>query len=803
MQKKKYYANLYPKEIYDKLEFDKILEKLEGYCQSPLGREYVENIRFMTERDEIEKQLRQTHEFLLLLNTSVQPFPSENYLELKQEIHLLGIQNSVLNEQQIFKVFQVLETTSSILYFFRQKDGENQELYPELAALTNDLDVEKDLLNAIKYVIDENGKIKSSASSDLARIRNNMGRKYQELDSRFRSAINEFKRYGYLEDNIESIRNGRRVLAVKSSHKRKIKGMIVDESSTGRITYIEPEATLQANNELFELQQEEKREIYRILQRLTTQLVPYIEPLKAYQSLLGKLDFIRAKAKLGHSMNGIMPMISGERITELFNAYHPYLFLLNKQQKKKTVPLSIRLSIADRILVISGPNAGGKSVALKTMGLLQVMLQTGMLLPVDEGSMMSIFKRIFVDIGDEQSLENDLSTYSSRLHNMRYFTEHADGKTMVLIDEFGSGTDPKFGGAIAEAILEDLNKKHVYGVITTHYSNIKIFATQNRGLINGSMAFDKKNMRPLYRLEVGQPGSSFAFEIADNCGLSEKVLEAARQKVGEKYLEFDEILSSLQAEKAELSARLESVVVREKAAEAAVSAYEAKRKDITKKRQSILLEAEQEALNLVNDTNKKYNKILLDLSKQKGEKKVVKKIQEEIEKDRTKSRTKIEKMKDVVLAKKSKGILEEGASVQLRTGGKVGTVVELRNNRALVAFGELKTTVKTKELVVVEKQEKKERAMVHFDTLTAAVEFSSNIDVRGMRREEALSEVERLLDKGIMASAARLTIIHGRGDGILRRSIRQYLRKSKFVVSVGDEEPQYGGDGISIVELAS
>jgi len=803
MQKKKYYANLYPKEIYDKLEFDKILEKLEGYCQSPLGREYVENIRFMTERDEIEKQLRQTHEFLLLLNTSVQPFPSENYLELKQEIHLLGIQNSVLNEQQIFKVFQVLETTSSILYFFRQKDGENQELYPELAALTNDLDVEKDLLNAIKYVIDENGKIKSSASSDLARIRNNMGRKYQELDSRFRSAINEFKRYGYLEDNIESIRNGRRVLAVKSSHKRKIKGMIVDESSTGRITYIEPEATLQANNELFELQQEEKREIYRILQRLTTQLVPYIEPLKAYQSLLGKLDFIRAKAKLGHSMNGIMPMISGERITELFNAYHPYLFLLNKQQKKKTVPLSIRLSIADRILVISGPNAGGKSVALKTMGLLQVMLQTGMLLPVDEGSMMSIFKRIFVDIGDEQSLENDLSTYSSRLHNMRYFTEHADGKTMVLIDEFGSGTDPKFGGAIAEAILEDLNKKHVYGVITTHYSNIKIFATQNRGLINGSMAFDKKNMRPLYRLEVGQPGSSFAFEIADNCGLSEKVLEAARQKVGEKYLEFDEILSSLQAEKAELSARLESVVVREKAAEAAVSAYEAKRKDITKKRQSILLEAEQEALNLVNDTNKKYNKILLDLSKQKGEKKVVKKIQEEIEKDRTKSRTKIEKMKDVVLAKKSKGILEEGASVQLRTGGKVGTVVELRNNRALVAFGELKTTVKTKELVVVEKQEKKERAMVHFDTLTAAVEFSSNIDVRGMRREEALSEVERLLDNGIMANAARLTIIHGRGDGILRRSIRQYLRKSKFVVSVGDEEPQYGGDGISIVELAS
>ncbi len=801
-RKKRYYANLYPKEIFAKLEFDKILEKLHDYCQSPLGQAYVQNIRFVDEQKEIEKQLRQVHEFVLILNHEVLVFPTSNYLELSQEIHLLGIQNSVLNEQQIFRVFQVLQTVGNILYFFRQKDGENIELYPELASLVQNLEINKDLLNAIKQVLDDNGKIKNSASRTLTSIRNSMSRKYQELDSKFRSAINQFKKAGYLEDTLETIRNGRRVLAVKSSHKRKVKGIILDESNSGRISYIEPEVTLQTNNELFELQQEEKREIYKILKELTTKLVPYVEPLKEYQKLLGLLDFIRAKAKLANSMEAVMPLINTERVIELENAYHPYLYLLNKEQKKKTIPLSLRLSIADRILIISGPNAGGKSVALKTIGLLQLMLQTGMLLPVEEGSTMCLFKRIFVDIGDEQSLENDLSTYSSRLHNMRYFTEHADGKTMILIDEFGSGTDPKFGGAIAETILEFLNKKSVYGVITTHYSNIKIFASQNRGLINGSMAFDRKNMRPLYRLEVGRPGSSFAFEIAENCGLSDKVLDAARRKVGEDYREFDELLSSLQNEKVELEKRAAALEERERLAEETIKSYEIKAKEIKKKKSTILLKAEEEALQLVNNTNKKYNKILHELSKQKGEKQVVKKLQEEIEQDREKSRQKIEKMKDVVLYKKSKGVVEKGADVQLRTGGKVGTVVEIRNNKALVAFGELKTTVKIKELVVVEKREKKERKMITYDTLSAAVNFSSNIDVRGMRREEALSEVEKLLDQAIMASAENLTIIHGKGDGILRRAIRNFLRTHRFVTAVYDEDPQYGGDGISIVELA-
>ncbi len=801
-KRNKFYSNLYPNDLFEKLEFDKILELLEAECESVLGQEQVRNIKFYTKQDQIEKQLKQVHEFALILGNEAAEFPSTNYLSLKEEINILGINNSVLGESQVFKIYKVIGTVSSILHFFQNQDGENQEFYPELARLTSKIELDKELQNSIKTVIDDNGKIKSSASKELGYIRNQIGHKYQELDSKFRSAINQFKKAGYLDETIESVRNGRRVLAVLSSFKRKIKGIICDESGSGRITFMEPETTMQVNNELFELQHEEKREIHRILKDLTLQLRPFVESFKDYQKLLAILDFIRAKAKFAKQMDAIMPTVNPDRIIEMNNAYHPLLLLMNKEQKKETVPMSLRLSIAERILVISGPNAGGKSVTLKTVGLLQLMFQSGMLIPVEEGTLMCIFNNVFADIGDEQSLENDLSTYSSRLLNMRYFSEHADSKTLILIDEFGSGTDPKFGGAIAEAVLESLNKKRVYGLITTHYSNIKIFASETKGLVNGTMNFDKKNLRPLYKLEVGRPGSSFAFEIATSCGLPQDVLENAKEKVGGEYLEFDDLLSSLQNERAVLSMREDELRKREEKCEEKIRSYEFKAKELKKKKQNIILAAEKEALNIVQNTNKKYDKMLSDWSSNKEDKKGVRKIKEEIEQDRTKIKTDIEELRDEVLYRKSAGELVVGASVQLRDSEQVGKVVDLKNSNAIVEFGSMRTRVKAKELVVVERIKHEKRPTPNYDKFRASVEFSNNVDVRGMRRDEALKEVERLLDKAMLVEANYLKIIHGRGDGILRRSIREYLKQYNEVKSIKNEDPQYGGDGISIVELA-
>lgn len=678
-KRKKYYSNLYPKEIYEKLEFDKILNLVEEACQSPLGLERVKNIKYLTKHDEVEKQLRQVYEFTLLLNDSTKQFPSNHYLALEKELHLLEIEGSVLSEKQVFRIYKVLKTVSDILHFFRQKEGEYSEEFPELARLTKDLEVDKNLLNAINRVLDDEGKIKSSASKELTTIRNNISFKYRELDNKFKAAVNEFKRMGYLDDTLESIRNGRRVLSVVSNHKRKIKGIILDQSSSGRITYMEPESTLQVNNDIFELQQEEKQEIHRILKSLSDQLRPFQQPLKDYQNLLGLLDFIQAKAKLALRMNGVMPVVARERVVELEEAYHPLLLLLNNEQKKVTIPMSLRLSIAERILVISGPNAGGKSVSLKTIGLLQIMLQCGMLLPIKEGSMMGLFNNIFCDIGDEQSLENDLSTYSSRLLNMRYFIEHSDAKTLILIDEFGSGTDPKFGGAIAEALLEELNKKRVYGVITTHYSNIKIYATEAKGVINGFMQFDKKNLKPLYKLDIGKPGSSYAFEIAEKCGLHDSVLTNARSKVGEDYQEFDELLAELQNEKVELDLRTQALRKEEADFKRRFAEYERKSKELKKRKQKMLLEAEAEALELVQNTNKKYDKLLKEWSDNKAEKKIVRKIKEEIQHDKDKKKQRIEKLRDQVLYRKSTGVLEVGSTVQLRGAGEqVGTVDEIK-----------------------------------------------------------------------------------------------------------------------------
>lgn len=796
--------HLYPKDVFEKLEFDKILDIVEDLCVSPLGAEHVQQIKFYTDPDDINRHLNETNEFRMLLENPQKPFPQDNYLDLKAELKIMELENAVLTEEQLFKVLKVISAVQLIIEFFSGDDNEARELYVHLFRIIKKYEVDKGLLNQIKRVIDDEGKIKSSASDDLMVIRNQINGKFQELNRTFRSVMQEYRKRKWLVDEGESIRNGRRVLTVQSEFKRKVKGVILDVSASGKTTFIEPDSTMQVNNELFELQNDERREIERILRVLTADLRPHVEVFGGYQQLLGKLDFVRAKGLLAQKLDAAMPSISPERVMELHMAYHPLLFLINKKVKKKTVPLSLRLSIADRILVISGPNAGGKSVALKTVGLLQLMFQSGMLIPAEVTSRLCIFKSILVDIGDEQSLENDLSTYSSRLKNMRHFINFADNNSMVLIDEFGSGTDPKFGGAIAESVLDELNKKRVYGVLTTHYSNLKIYASQTSGVINGAMGFHKEKLEPMYSLEIGKPGSSFAFELAMKSKLKSSVIEEAKKLVGNEYKEFDQLLSSLQMEKQDLEERVEAIASRENDFKRTKDEFERKRKEFEKKRKALLLEAEQSAAQNIKETNRRLENMVREWQEDKANKEKSAAIRQELAEMKKEKQETIEEYRDEVLQKDSVGELEVGASVQLRTGGRSGVVLELRKNGAVVKFGSLKTKVKLKELVVVNAPSKApppKTFVGDYHELSRAAAFSNSIDIRGMRVEEAIKRVEELLDNALIVNADELKIIHGRGTGALRRTIRSTFKKYDAVKNIRSEDPEYGGDGISVFEL--
>ncbi len=800
-QKDKHQFKRYPQDLFQKLEFDKVLQLLSEKCQSSLGKEHVARMKVLTDVNKIERLLTQVHEFKELIMVEDKGFPLNNYLSLKEELGFLEVENMVLNEAQVFRLYKVLEAANELLRYFRFNQ-DRQERYPNLFMLLEGVNVSRELIHQIKGVIDKDGRVRSDASKELISIRKSINQRYKELDRQFVQVLREYKNYNWLADSVESIRNGRRVLAVMAEHKRKIRGIIHDESKSGNIAFIEPDVTLQINNDLVGLQLAEKREIYRILQELTRYIRPYRKDIQEYQTVLGIFDFIHAKAQLAWEMDAHRPHISREKKIELFNARHPLLYLINKQQKKKTVPLSFELSLANRILLVSGPNAGGKSVMLKTTGLLQLMLQTGMLVPLNDHSIMTVFQQVFVDIGDEQSIENDLSTYSSRLKNMKHFVEAANSKTLLLMDEFGSGTDPALGGAIAEAVLEHLNQKFCYGIVTTHYSNLKVYASETTGIINGCMTFDYKTLSPKYMLEVGKPGSSFAFELAAKSGMGNALIQKAKEKVDTQYQQFDELLTTLQKEKAAAEDMLRRARQKEKEYQKLLEEYAVKKRELELKRKKIILETEEKALADLQASNKKFENLVKELKENKGEKQTIRKIKQEIQKDKVRLSQSIEILKDNIFYKDSDKQVAEGDFVRLRSGREVGEVMEFRKNKCLVQFDTLKTLVKTKELVVVEPIKKKEQAGVQFyNSIERKSQFENSIDIRGQRRVEALKSVEDLIDQGLMYNVDELKVIHGIGDGVLRRSIREMLRSYKAVKSVRDEDPQYGGAGVSIIEL--
>jgi DNA mismatch repair protein MutS2 len=796
---------LEPKDLCEKLEFDKIISLLENECLGELGRNAIRHLSFLTDVKSIEQRLREVSEYKLSLSKN-DHFPLSPYEDLAEDLKMLNIEGYVLPEEGFRRINDILVIIGNIFRFFTP---ERQQLYPTLYDIIRPVTFDPALNAAIGRVFDENGEIRPDASPALQTIRREIGNKQRELDKVFRTLINNYRNSGWLTDNVESIRNNRRVLSVPVEHKRKIRGIIHDESATGRTAFIEPEPVIEINNDIFDLQQEERREIWRILKELSDTFRPYTPAIQHYLTLVTRFDVILAKARLAREMNASMPKLTQQPSLGTEMGKHPLLYLKNKKTGRETVPFDLKLFGENRIIVLSGPNAGGKSILMKSVGLLQLMVQSGMLVPMDEISEMGIFENLFADIGDSQSLEDDLSTYSSRLAYMRKFLEHADGKTLVLIDEFGSGTDPKMGGAIAEAILKELNERKVFGVITTHYSNLKMFAFKTPGILNGSMLFDQQHLAPTYMFKAGRPGSSYAFEIAHKSGLSKKILTYARQRTGKNETAVDDLLIDIQREKKEVEDKLLEMTLKEKQLEKLIKNYDELHRDLEYRRKKFQLEAKEKNLQVVVKDNREMEKLVreireqqnLEMAKELAEKARIER--EEAEKAVIQLEEQIYNEAPLSQFKKAKsGEIQVGDLVRMKSGGASGTVESIDKTKAIVQMGPMRLTVKLRDLEHAREQlDVQKQKSISTDTLNQLASFENKLDIRGLTPDEALRRVEEFLDRALMTSANNLQIVHGRGTGVLRRTVKNKIREYREVKQSYHPASDEGGDGVTVVEF--
>ena len=762
-------------------------------------------MQFLTRHDLIHKLLEQTHEFKSLLAAGAE-FPTQYYFDVTEALNRAAIEGSFLDVTAFFQIKMSLRTIRQALGFFYESE---EGLYPYLKSLGANIEIDKKLTISLDKVVDDNGAIKDSASPALSRLKGELIAQQGILRKQIQSILRHAKNEGWTPGDAEpTIRGGRIVIPVIAEFKRKVKGLIHDESTTGQTVYIEPDVVFGLNNDIKELENAYNRELIRILTELTTLLRGYIPDLRKAYQYLGLLDFIRAKAIFANRTESALPGLHKQPRVNFKEARHPLLFLSLSAQQRRVVPLNISLNPEQRILVISGPNAGGKSVALKTVGTLQYMVQCGLLIPVAEGSEAGIFENLFIDIGDEQSIENDLSTYSSHLQNMKQFVLFADKKSLVLIDEFGTGTEPQLGGAIAEAVLEKLNQNQAYGVITTHYTNLKNYAEHTPGIVNGAMRYDPKELQPLYQLDIGKPGSSFAIEIARKIGLPKEIVQKASKLVGKDKIRYDRLLEELEVEKNTFEKRNLEMETQERKLRAAAKEYTELKKLIEENKDDILREAKLKAKVLLKDTNKQIESTIKQIRDANAEKEPTKHARQELEQFVEKEL----KLEPRTLLRTAAGTktLKPGDKVALVGQESEGEIVSVKGNTAEVMFGDLKTIVKVANLERVEgavKKTKKEKEVAApgfargLDLTQRMSNFSTSLDVRGERAEDALTRVMSFLDDAVMLGIPEIKIIHGRGNGILKQIIRDYLRSQREVASISDEHLERGGDGVSLAVL--
>lgn len=832
---------IYPQNFEQKIGFDQIRQLVKGKCLSTLGMERVDEMAFSDDYREIDRRLEQVMEFISILQGE-DDFPSQYFFDVRPSLKRIRVEGLYMDESELFDLRHSLETIRDVVRFLRQTDDEEDEEahspYPALYELAGEVMVFPMLIARINDILDKFGKVKDNASPELLRIRRELAATTGSISRSLNSILRTAQAEGYVEKDVTpTMRDGRLVIPVAPGMKRKIRGIVHDESATGKTVFIEPAEVVEANNRIRELEGEERREIIRILTDFSSVVRPHVPALLQSYEFLAEVDFIRAKALWGMETGSGKPSLEERQVVDWFDAVHPLLQISLAKHGKKVVPLDIELTREQRILLISGPNAGGKSVCLKTVGLLQYMLQCGMPVSMNERSHAGVFRHIFIDIGDEQSIEDDLSTYSSHLTNMKNMMKYCDGQSLILIDEFGGGTEPQIGGAIAEAVLKRFNQKGTFGVITTHYQNLKHFAEDHEGVVNGAMLYDRHEMRALFQLQIGNPGSSFAVEIARKIGLPEDVIADASEIVGSEYIQSDKYLQDIVRDKRYWETKRQNIRRREKQMEETIARYERELEELDRSRKEILKKAKEDAGRLLEESNARIENTIRTIKEAQAEKERTREVRQDLadfrrqveEADKAAMEEKIARKMDRLREKQERRkerkerqgnepsvqpvvkVKPIGAGDYVRIKGQtsVGQVMELNGKNAVVMFGLMKTNVKADRL---------ERADAPKQTNTMAkatfvssetqdrmyekkLNFKQDIDVRGMRGDEAVQAVTYFIDDAILVGVSRVRILHGTGSGILRTLIRQYLATVPGVADFKDEHVQFGGAGITVVDL--
>ena len=850
---------IYPKTFEDKIGFNEIRTLLRERCLSSLGKEEVDKITFMDNVKAINTQLSRVREFRRLQEEE-ENFPLNYFFDVRQSVARLRLEGTHMEEDELFDLRRSLGTVNDIVTYLNRTDEDAAVAatddgwrkdpvypYPALHELAEGVVTFPQILQRIDQILDKFGKIRDTASPELLNIRRELAKVEGSISRTLYSILRSAQSEGLIEKDVTpAMRDGRLVIPVVPTMKRKIKGIVHDESASGKTLFIEPTEVVEANNRVRELEAEERREVIRILTEMAKVIRPHVPQILCSYKLLAQVDMLRAKTELAKLIGGIEPEVGKYPHIDWIGATHPLLRLSLQKQGKKVVPLEITLTRNKRMLIISGPNAGGKSVCLKTVGLVQYMLQCGLSVPMSERSQTGIFQNILIDIGDEQSIEDDLSTYSSHLTNMKNMMKSANDRTLILIDEFGTGTEPQIGGAIAEAVLKQFCIKRAYGVITTHYQNLKHFADSHEGVVNGAMLYDRHQMQALFQLQIGQPGSSFAIEIARKIGLPEQVIHDASEIVGSDYIQSDKYLQDIVRDKRYWESKRQTIHQREKQMEQTIAKYESEISDLAKSRKEVLAKAKERAEELFKESNKKIENVIREIREKQAEKEETKKLRDSLrdfkegisDMDKQAEDDKIARKMAQILRRKenkknrkkgdpsSSGLdkdntsaattlstvsapLKEGDTVRIKGTTSVGKIESIQGKNATVIFGDLRSTTSLKKLehaTAPKREEPRPFMTVGRQTRETIDEkklnFKQDLDVRGMRGDEALNAVMYFIDDATLVGMSRVRILHGTGTGILRQLIRQYLATVPAVTSYKDEHVQFGGAGITVVDLS-
>ncbi len=800
-----FYLMLYPVNFEHKIGFDSVRSLIDEKCAGSWGVEEAEKISFSNDFDTIVASLTLINEMMSLITDS-NALPVPVVIDLRQQFADTKAEGTFLETKDLIALKKNISTLRELVQFISDADPNR---FPSLINFVKDTFTFANIENRIDSIINRFGDVKDNASPNLAQIRRDIIISQNSVSKIMRSVLNKAAEDGLIDKDVTpSLREGRLVIPVSSMNKRRIPGIVHDESATGKTVFIEPTAVVEVNNRIRELENEERREIIRILTEFTNFVRPFYDDILNSCLLVAKIDAIRAKALFSIDIKAIKPYLYSDCRIDWYEARHPLLEKSLTRQGKKIQPLNIRLNKKQRILLISGPNAGGKSVCLKTAGLLQYMLQCGLPIPIHERSNAGIFQSIFIDIGDEQSIENDLSTYSSHLINMKNCIKYSNGKSLLLIDEFGTGTEPQLGGAIAEAVLNRLNTNHVYGIITTHYTNLKHYAAQTEGVVNAAMLYDRNKMQPLFMLSIGTAGSSFAIEIARKIGLPDDVINAASKIVGEEQIDFDKHLQDVARDKRYWEQKRAKIKEEEKKLQSLTEHYDALVQDIKKKEKEIIRNAKEEASEIIKNSNAKIENTIRAIKESAADKNITQSERRELENFKKSLDKQLEKQPDIKQLKD----FHKGDRVRIKGQNIAGTIDAVNGKTAIVFFGQIKSTVDVSKLEHLTASQLKEmekystnavaNAKKGFDMRERQLNFSQDIDVRGMRVDEALQAVIYFLDDAQMFNVSRVRILHGTGTGALKSAIRDYLYQSSIVKSFKDEHVQFGGAGITVVDLA-